>query len=196
MFIGSTGKVAAVPLTCSKRSWLFYSVAPSLSVQSSVHRVSGRLRALTNPHALGSIPYRSSRKFGGILHIPIEGRSSGGRQTCTTKKSVVHSLSLIQNKGMASNPSCFLKLLCLCSPSLSISFILASLGTTHLCFAPQKAEWFRVTSPRRTLPQLEPKAEPRLDLSQNLGRSEPNVNSLGSFWPSWGAHLLLGEVVN
>lgn len=79
MFIGSTGKAAAVPLTCSKRSWLFYSVAPSLAVQSSVHRVSGCLRALTNPHALGSIPYRISRRFGGILHIPLEGRSSGGR---------------------------------------------------------------------------------------------------------------------
>lgn len=97
---------------------------------------------------------------------------------------------------MASNPSCFLKPLCLCSPSLSISFILASLGTTHLSFAPQKAEWFRVMSPERTLPQLEPKAEPRLNLSQNLGGNEPNVSSLRSFWPSWGVHLLLGRVVN
>lgn len=79
MFIGSTGKVAAVPLTCSKRSWLFYSVAPSLSVQSSVHRVSGCLRVLTNLPALGSFPYRSGRRCGGTLQIPVEGRSSGGR---------------------------------------------------------------------------------------------------------------------
>lgn len=72
MFIGSTGKVAAVPLTCSKRSRLFYSVAPSLSVHSSGHRVSSCLRGLINLPALGSISYRSGRSFGGILQISIE----------------------------------------------------------------------------------------------------------------------------